>query len=130
MNGDYHAAIGFPDGFTPVSGRMSLRYTSHVQDRAQTHRYGPFELPDAITITEDMYNRDPFEAAGPQHTKPHVFEIHVENGVAKKANVRYMCDDEFDQIAVVGHDGTLITAWLNRRNDTHDTLDTSKYVSP
>lgn len=130
MAEDYHAAIGFPEDPRLMVGRFDVRPTDHARERAREHRYGPFDLPEAVAVTEEMYRRDPYDAVRRDGTAPHVFEITVERGRVEKAAVRYHYNDTFDQTVVVTRDGTLVTAWLNRRNDDHSTLDESAYASP
>lgn len=130
MTQKYHAAIGFPDRGDLLLGRIDIDPSAHAERRAHRHKYGPFDLPDAIYISREMYECDPFDAAGPEETTPHVFKMEVEGGSLQKVNVRYEYDDTYDQVAVVAADGTLVTSWLNYRHDTHETLDRSQYVKP
>lgn len=106
----YHVDIGIPEGVDyPVVG-SDLRYTLHahnagVKDRVHTRL--PVVLPD-YTLVE-------VEADGP---------------VATKWVVRCMLDDVRDLVLVVTMDYVVKTVWVNRRDDTHATLNRNRYDRP
>lgn len=54
------------------------------------------------------------------------FEVEIENNKVTKAVVRVPYDDTSD-ISIVFRKNKIITAWLNKREDKHYTLDETKY---
>lgn len=55
-----------------------------------------------------------------------IFEVEVENEEVTKCVVRCIYDRNRD-ISIVFRKGLVVTAWLNDKNDLHNTLDESKY---
>lgn len=60
--------------------------------------------------------------------RPDPFEIGVEDEEVIKYAVRVHLNDEDDMTVVIDKNNNIRTAWLNRRDDVHRTLDTTKYV--
>lgn len=107
----YHRDIGFPCTVILPRGVFRLRYTQHALRECNRDRYGAFEPPDTLDVT----------AGTP-------IEIELCNGRVVKAVYRAQFDDEFDVVLVINPDGLVRTAWLNRRDDHHRTLDRAKYA--
>lgn len=126
---DYHAEIGYPDVPLPT-GTFHLSPTNHAKREAANDRYGSFDLPTKIELTEEMYHRNPKQATG-QTTEPHIFEITVEDGRVVKLGLRREYDDRRDIILIIKPFARLlITAWTNLKDDPHQTLDETKYATP
>ena len=56
----------------------------------------------------------------------YLFEVEITNGVISKAVFRTSYSADKDIIIVVRHN-FIVTAWLNNKEDTHVTLDDTKY---
>lgn len=129
----YHKEIGFPDDIELPTGIMMLFSTPHARKEARTDRFGSFELPTRQDITTEMYERNPKEAIGDRNTetKPHIFEITVENGEVTRFALRKHLDEERDKILVINpEDEHTVTAWSNMKDDPHETLQEERYVTP
>lgn len=127
----YHTAIGIPHSCRLLTGRFDLEPSGHAREKAtEEYKFQPFELPSCVTLTKEMYRRNPYLAVEETPTTPHVFEAHASDGEVWKAVARYPYDETYDQMAVIAADGTLVTAWLNLADDAHDTLDPSEYDEP
>jgi len=130
---DYHSEIGFPDVNKPT-GKFDVSPSEHARDESNSDRYGGFNLPTRINLTEAMYKRDPQAATGTEtgdKTIPHVFEITVENGKVVKLGARTEYDDKRDMVLILNpHRGIIVTAWTNVKGDSHTTLDREKYTAP
>lgn len=67
-------------------------------------------------------------------TTPNPFEVEVVNGEIVKFYVRQPMNDDLDITVVIGIDKNssvmyvVKTAWVNRNDDIHSTLDSSKYM--
>lgn len=55
------------------------------------------------------------------------YEVEVENGKVVKCVVRVSYNKDKD-VSIVFRFGKVITAWLNSKEDIHNTLDASKYA--
>lgn len=113
----YHREKGFPEdvnlprGFSPV---MRLRYGSHARLEALQDRYGDIKLPTTIDIRTGE-----------------IFEIGVVGSTVTKMGVRFPYNDKLDFILIIQPaDGFVRTVWANEKNDTHKTLNLSKYADP
>lgn len=133
MATDYHVELGFPDVEKPT-GIYDVEATQHAKQESNNDRYGGFNLPTRVNLTEEMYKRDPKEVTGGEcgeQTIPHVFEITVEHGRVVKLGARTHYDDERDIVLIIKPDENLLkTAWINVKGDAHHTLDEDKYATP
>jgi hypothetical protein len=133
MRKDYHQEIGFPDIEKPT-GPFAVDATSHARQESNNDRYGGFNLPTLVKLTEAMYKRSPKKATGSQkgeETIPHVFEITVENGRVVKLGARTNYDEKHDIVLIIKpYENLLKTAWINVKGDAHHTLDRGKYAEP
>lgn len=109
----YHTELGLPAGFIKPTGKVQLRWTSHARQAAQSDRYGDIPMRDSMTL--DWYD---------------VVEVGMRNGQTSKIVFRGGMDKDNDIVIVLipGKVWTVKTAWINRKNDAHKTLDRSKYV--
>jgi hypothetical protein len=133
MSRDYHREIGFPDVSFPT-GSFDVEASDHAQAESNKDKYGGFALPTRIKLTEAMYERDPKAVTGSaegEKTLPHVFEVTTESGEVVKIGARTHYDDRRDIILIIRpHDNLIVTAWINIKGDSHDTLDTTQYERP
>lgn len=127
---DYHSEIGFPENVPMPTGHFPVEPSGHARKEASNDRYGGFKLPKFIKLTDEMYESDPRQSVGGE-TKAHVFEVTVENGHVKKLGLRKHYDENRDIILIVRpYKGTIVTAWINVKDDPHQTLDESNYATP
>lgn len=62
-------------------------------------------------------------------TECEIIEIEVENSQIVKILVRLPYDDEYDlNMPILNANARVKTVWLNCKDDTHDTLDRTKYI--
>lgn len=108
----YHRDIGFPSQVAIPAGTMRVAYTKHAINAAQNDRYGAAQLP--ATIHYDVAQ---------------VFEVEISGNTCTKICVRLPYDDKRD-LCVVLRGNLVVTVWFNRRNDSHKTLDASRYSKP
>lgn len=114
--GLYHFQIGFPQGFQPRIGRISLDYTKHAQDAALSDRYGSLKLPQYIDTNKAI-----------------CIEAEIEGKSVLKLVYRMSYTDTLDLIVVVVPHGLgfkVKTVWANLITDKHATLNESRYTRP
>lgn len=113
----YHKDIGFPSNLTlpkTFNNVTRVRYSQHAKDEASHDRYGDITLPNIIDFR-----------------KGETIEIGVRDKEITKIVIRFPHDKEKDIVMVVNpSDGFVRTVWFNMKNDTHNTLDKSKYARP
>ena len=110
----YHRDIGFPKWLKMKPVTVSLTYGSHSREEALSDRYGVINLPKRITIRPEE-----------------IFEIEMVNNKPVKIALRTHHDVLNDIIIVLNtKDNFVKTVWLNRKTDTHKTLDRTKYKNP
>lgn len=63
-----------------------------------------------------------------EHKHYMVYSADYTNGRVWAAACRFDYTNKLDIIAIVTREGKIITCWLNKKDDYHDTLDVSKYV--
>lgn len=122
VDGLYHRQIGFPKNWIDLLPRnfspfdVKLKYGSHAREEAFSDRYGSIQLPQSLSFKEGGVK---------------LFELEIKDGVVVKMGVR-MHHDELNDIIVIfqPQDGFVRTVWLNRKDDSHKTLDASKYRKP
>lgn len=133
MARDFHREVGFPDIEYPT-GKYDVEPTEHARKESNKDRYGGFNLPSRINLTEAMYERDPSKATGSEEgekTKPHIFELTVEDGHVVKMGARTHYDEKRDIVLIIKPDaGVIVTAWINVKGDAHHTLNREKYCKP
>lgn len=115
----YHKELGFGKLADNLYGKsFRLNYSHHSKLAAVNDRYGPIEKPPFnLTITKD-----------------NLIEIETNSfGGVVKAVVRLSYDTTRDIALAVIPDfnvATVKSIWANLKNDTHFTLDKSKYNKP
>jgi hypothetical protein len=112
----YHAdAYGFPQNAQSGARVLTLNYTYHARQAAQSDRYGAVDLPATLDTGAAL-----------------LIEAEIDSGGALvKAVWRVRYDNELDLVLVViPASATVKTVWINRHNDTHRTLDKSRYARP
>lgn len=58
-----------------------------------------------------------------------IFEYYTEDGKVIKVVYRVHFDAYDDIIVVLTRNKTIVTAWINKKNDNHKTLDTKQYTT-
>ena len=109
----FHHSIGFPSTFRRPIGNFYTKPSRHAIARAQEKR---IDIPRIVNLSD-------FD----------IIELEITNGRIAKMVIRGEYDDYDDICMAVNFDrGSLFirTVWLNDINDTHNTLDTSKYGRP
>lgn len=102
----YHKKIFWPLFTLPKVERLIP--TFHAQKAAMLEKYGSFELPEKVNVT-----------------MKDVFEVELIQGKVTKFACRLEYDNEFDICLVIAPFegiGRIVTAWLNKKNDTHSSL--------
>jgi hypothetical protein len=111
----FHRRIGFP--VTPPTIRIHVpdSMVPHAKNEAKNDRYGKISPPKNFTAT-------------PQN----IFEIAYDpsDGQVKKVVARDEYDDDHDITCVIIDGSKVITVWLNKKSDTHSTLNTGRYEQP
>lgn len=111
----YHSDIRLPEGFRLPARVVTLKWTRHAESARHNDRYG--EIP-SIPLVDLAQCR--------------VIEVGMEGRKVRKVVVRTALDADNDIIFVLipaGLDPWVVkTVWINRWDDTHRTLDHSKYV--
>jgi len=108
----YHAEIGFPK-VNLWSGCLSLSYSIHALQAANSDRYGHMALPSTLDIAAAQ-----------------IIEIEVESSKVVKTLYRISYSDRLDICLAVLANGFVKTVWFNEKTDKHFTLDVSKYARP
>lgn len=111
----YHADIRLPEGFVLPARTIKLEWTRHALRALTTDRYGLIPKFDHVDLT----------------TKS-VVEVGLEGRLVRKVVIRGDLDGVHDIVYVLIPQGlnpwVVKTVWINERNDSHKTLDRSKYV--
>lgn len=108
----FHKDLGFPHHINLPTFGYCLQYGSHARKEALEDRYGSIELPKFVRL----YEAD-------------IVEIGVQCGTRlSKVVARQKHCNNFDIVIVFNPaDGFVRTVWLNHKNDSHKTLDETKY---
>lgn len=111
MESLYHRDVFVPDWLIASTETVEVNYGAHARKEAFQDRYGVIELPAKIDLST-------FEA----------IEFGVIDGVISKILYRGILD-EYRDLCIVLIPGRWFakTVWVNWWNDTHRTLDASKY---
>lgn len=111
----YHRDIRLPDGFRLPARTVGLAWTRHAQQASHNDRYG--QVPWWSSL--DLSHCD-------------VIEVGMTGRRVEKVVVRTELDHINDVVYVLIPNGlnpwTVKTVWINRKRDSHKTLDRSKYV--
>lgn len=107
----WHKDVRLPNGFVAPTGAPLLTYSKHAVEQCQSKGIRLFK-----SITLRRFS---------------VIEVETLNGRAVKYVLRGAYDADNDIIVVVMPTGGAYfvkTCWLNHKDDTHNTLDRSRYV--
>lgn len=140
MTSLYHVEVGFP-ARVRLPTKRKLAPTAHARNESTGDcRYKEFDMPLGIVFKGYDAHLVYRGEDGADVRTGFVFEIEVEDGEVVKVGARCDYDDEYDITVILDPRGdgdsegtpeaTLITCWLNKKDDTHDTLDESKYDEP
>jgi len=109
-DGLYHKEVYMPE-VEIISSIEQVNYTLHALDAAESDPYD-------VIILKNEYD----------FSKSDTIEIEVKDNEVIKLVSRFDYNNEYDLIVViVPQNKNVKTLWLNEKNDTHLTLDTSKY---
>jgi hypothetical protein len=115
----FHYELGFPEMATLRFGTLRLAWTQHALRECKSDRYGIVHPPDTL----DTETAQVIEA-----------EIHkTPSGALETTKVVYRIPytQTKDMVLVVIPSSSRVkTVWINVRDDTHRTLDASKYCRP
>ena len=114
----FHYQLGFPKDAKLRFGTLNLSWTKHALSECSADRYGIINPPQTLDtntaqVIEAEITRKP---NGSLYTEKVVYRLPY---TEKKDMV----------IVVIPSSGRVKTVWINVRNDTHKTLDESKYWS-
>lgn len=110
----YHADIKLPDGFRLPNRVVNLYWTRHAERARLNDRYGV--IPQMPMLDLSQCN---------------TIEVGMEGRSVKKIVVRTPFDTFNDLVLVLipGPGAWVVkTVWFNQANDSHKTLDRSRYV--
>lgn len=111
----FHSEIRLPDGFVAPTARVRLLWTKHADRARRDDRYGMIPRFETATLGNLR-----------------VIEVGMENGRIAKILFRGQMNADLDVCMVLmpttRTSWTVKTVWINERNDSHKTLDRSKYV--
>jgi len=111
-DGLYNKAVYLPKLNIPDRD-IPLEYTYHAKEAALTDRFGIIILPESINLK----NCD-------------IIEIEIKNSDIVKMVVRTSYNEDYDITLVISFtSGKVKTVWLNRKDDLHNTLNKSNYIS-
>lgn len=111
----FHRRYGFPVTPPAITVDVPLDMIAHAKHETQNDRYGSIRPPTVFRATPENI----FEIAYDPQTKQ-----------VKKVAARDSYDDEHDITVVITYDGKIVTVWLNKKTDTHSTLQKSRYEDP
>ena len=106
----YHFQLCIPHPYKKPVYEGNLEYSAHARREAESDRYGQIPLPER------------FDARGAT-----LIEVEAVDAVVVKQLWRQKLDDSRDLVLAINRDGSVRTVWVNVRNDTHRTLDPSRY---
>ena len=112
----FHKEVGFEKGIEEEIKKVfasfdSLNYTRHAMNQTIQDRYGI--IPTCRV--SDLQGAE-------------IFEYTKANGVLQKVAIRVTnLSKDLDHCYSISVDGNVITAWTNKKDDTHYTLDKRQY---
>lgn len=116
----YHKSLGFPTTLIIPDMMVNLGYTHHAKDRRKREgQYKVSLLPPQIKVCKD-----------------NIIEIHTNDNInIDKALIKYPYTNTKNLILVLKlfpnkKHATVITFWINRKTDNHDTVKTTLYDIP
>lgn len=115
MNNFYHSQIALPPSLKGYFGQYESKITFHASQAQKSDRYGSFNYPHFFSIKPE-----------------NVIEVEQDStGKIVKILIRVKYNNIFDLcLAIIPADDKAIikTGWLNKSDDTHKTLDVTKYI--
>ena len=110
----FHRDVFAPEEVFATNGAViKVTYGPHALSAAAKDRYG-----DLRGYLPQWLDREEVE----------VIEVEVARGEISKRGVRFQVADNLDLVMVVQSDGFVRTVWGNLHDDTHKSLDRSKFV--
>ena len=108
----YHRDIGIPATLARPMAGLTLCYSGHALAEAAKDGLPRGYLPAAVPAVFDL------------------IEVEALGGQAVKWVIRFGLADfsGWDIVLAVQYDGLVRTVWFNRSDDTHRTLDRSRYA--
>lgn len=119
INGRYHKDIfwnyDLKNGSERLISRLNVKPTYHSKCRLAIRKRG-----QSLTMQQacGIINK---------HNQYEVYSADYKDGEVWAVGCRFNFNEKFDLVAIVT-ENKLLTCWLNRKNDFHKHLDTSKYV--
>lgn len=119
INGRYHKDIywnyDLKNGSERLISRLNVKPTYHSKCRLAIRKRG-----QSLTMQQacDIINK---------HEQYEVYSADYKDGEVWAVGCRFNFNEKFDLVAIVT-ENKLLTCWLNKKNDYHKHLDTSKYV--
>lgn len=112
----FHKDVRLPEWFRLPARTVNLVWSKHAAAACLDDRYGLLEVCPVLNLGQCE-----------------TIEVEVTDNWVTKLVLRTAWDDEHDVVFVViprpAHGHYFVkTVWLNHKNDTHRTLDRSKYV--
>ena len=109
----YHTDLGLPKGFALPDTRVPLMWTEHAKKARTSDRYGVIPMVETLPLASFS-----------------VIEVAMTGKRVEKVVVRGSFTKDLDAVFVLipGEVWKVKTVWINKKNDTHKTLDRSKYV--
>lgn len=117
----YHRDIGLPSNITVPQREILCAYTDHAERERYKDRYSFIPKLERVDLRECQ-----------------IIEVTVSENRVSKILVRVphptSAQDDIVMVLRPGatkkHPWTVVTNWVNRRDDAHNTLDRSKYADP
>lgn len=119
INGRYHKDIFWNyelrGGSEQLISRLNVKPTYHSKCRLAIRK-----RRQSLTMQQacDIINK---------HEQYEVYSADYKDGEVWAVGCRFNFNEKFDLVAIVT-ENKLLTCWLNKKNDFHKHLDTSKYV--
>lgn len=113
----YHYKLGIPLNISKPCYKGRLKFGTHALEESNADRYGVMKLPerfDGVGLLIEVGCKDK--------------NWYLPENIVKQV-WRYKYNDKLDAVIVLQPDGFVRTVWFNERNDSHKTLDKSKYVN-
>lgn len=88
----------------------------------------PPVLKKTLHVQNERWWKHDYEITKNDLKPKDIFELAYEDGVLCKVGFRIdSIDPENDVVYIISCQGNIVTSWLNKKGDTHKTLDEKKY---
>lgn len=115
----FHYQLGFPKGAKLTFGTIYLYWTKHALSECSADRYGIIDPPNQLDTDKA------------QVIEAELSRLDDGSFYTNKVVYRIPYTDTKDMVLVVSPgSGAVRTVWINMKEDTHRTLDRSKYWTP